>query len=283
MNNSESRAAARLRFFRIAAIIIAALSTIASAVALLTSAEPGTRYLSLSAATVAMYLTIAASVVLAFSSLFLFKGQGIAANESQGFEITSALPAVGALIVIVDRIASILPEGKPELVDVLLIITATLAALLPLAKLLHLSPTIKILAGYAQIFFALIFISYLYLEPKVELNSPVKLLSQFALAAVALSTLSDIRIMICRSMAGAYVFTKVCLASLAFSTAAATVTAIATGADKYPSAYLSASLFALCYGVYATAEFLKASIKIKSAQSEDVTKESETTPTEKDD
>ena len=267
MNNTESRAHARLRFFKIAAIIIAALSAITAAFAFLVSSEPETRYLSLSAATVAMYSVIGVSVAVAFSSLFLFKGHSIVKDESQEFEILSLLPAVGALIVIIDRILSPVPNGKPSLTDALLIVTAIVASLLSIAKAFKLSATVKMIASYSQIFFTLIFISCLYLEPKVEINAPVKLLAQFALAAVALSTLSNIRIMIERSMAGAYVFTKICLAALAFSAAAATVTAIAMSADKYPRAYLSASLFALCYSIHALIEFFRAEVKAKNQES----------------
>ena len=266
MNEPNPKYEARLKIYKRGALIYAILALAVTVAAFIIGAKAENRYLSDNLFTYLFYVSIALTVIFAVSALFSFKGHGICRSERSKSSILSALTCAGVICIDVTVLPTVV-SGEAGVLGIPILIASLFAILFSLSDIFPLGKGLTILSGYAQIFFCLFLIAKLYLGHSVEMNAPVKLLSQFSLAAVALGTLSELRILLDRSVAGMYVLSAIFSATLPIAATAASLIEALTDPVKYTSIYLAAPLFALSFAIPSLLKLMKARV-IKTESNE---------------
>ncbi len=266
MNEPNPKYESKLKIYRYSTLIYVILAVVATAAAFIAGAKEESRYLSDTIFTYLFYGFIALSSIFAISAIFGFKGHGIShgeRGESSRAPILSSLLGAGAICLIITRIAEIVKKAggsTATVFDVLIILTAVFVVIYSLSELIPIGESLTLISGYFQIILCILIISEFYLDHSVEMNAPIKLLAQFALASVILGTLSDLRILIGRSHAGLYLFTKICAILIPIVSTVASIIEILTAPEEYTVIYLVASLFTLSYAIPSLVKLMKARV-----------------------
>lgn len=266
MNEPNPKYETKLKIYKYGTLIYAILAIFATAAAYILGAKEESRYLSDTIFTYLFYCFIALASIFAISAIFGFKGHGIShgeRGESSRAPFLSSLLGAGAICLIVTRISEIVKKADgstPSLFDVLIILTAASVVIYSLSELFEFGESLTLIFGYLQILLCVLLISEFYLDHSVEMNAPIKLLTQFALASVILGTLSDLRILIDRSHAGFYLFTKICAIFIPISATVASLIEIFSDPEKYTVAYLAAPLFTLSYAIPSLVKLMKSKV-----------------------
>ncbi|MBQ4274880.1 MAG: hypothetical protein IJB94_07960, partial [Clostridia bacterium] len=168
--------------------------------------------------TLALCVFVAISALCSLSALFIFKktradAQKAKASPTRVINLLSAIAATACactvLPMVVEGGAGKNDQGETlTLTSALLIVMFLLCIAYSLSKIANREGAVVIVSGIAELIFCLYIIVTLYFDPKIELNSPFKLLIQFAAAALALSTCAELRLFISEISTGAYIALK---------------------------------------------------------------------------
>ena len=259
MNQPNQKYETRLVIYKRGALIYAILSLAVTAAAFIIGAEAESRYLADNFFTYLFYAFVILTVAFAASALFSFKGHGIVRREKSKTSLLSALTCAGAICVDFTLLPAVV-SGENKLIAILILICSLFAIIFSLSDIFPFGKGLILASGYLQIFFCLLLIALLYLDHSIEMNAPVKLLAQFSLAAVALGTLSELRIHADRSIAGMYVFSAIFSVTLPSAAAVASLTEALTDPVKYTSIYLAAPLFALSFAIPSFIKLMRAGL-----------------------
>ena len=266
-----------LKAYKIAAAVISGLLVIASVIAFTLGFEADIRYFNDSYLSLPLAIAALAALSLAVSSLFLFKGTSIDRYPEPLMKFVSMLPMIALIRLAIHAVWSELlrlSQAKIDGIDtaidlwaVLLLITAIIASIYNLAEIFSRSKALKLVTGLAQILFCIVTIAKLYVDLSVEINSPIKLIVQFAAASVILCTLSDLRQELEIPNAFIFVSSRITSISLGIVTAVAFFAEILQHADKYGEDYSIYPLVFIAYGIKSAVELFPSSF-VKSGTSE---------------
>lgn len=191
------------------AIVSTSIATVASVLGLLSVlfAQDGhSRYFENTALTLCFYIILGLGGIFAFSALL------VVARKVSPFSSRLRCPLPLDLLCTLSALFCILAVTDSDLSTAwktaLLIGFVCSAAYNSLGLLKRNAPSFKLVLGYLQIALGAVIISNLYLDHIIEINSPFKLLIQFAAAAMMLSTLSDVRYLSGRGSLKAHVCYK---------------------------------------------------------------------------
>ena len=230
---------------------VAALGGLAFSVAI----TPNGRYFTDSASVSALNFMVLPALILVVCTLLSFTKRSIDTRENAASRISAIFTAVGATVPFIYYIYSSLllseakENGKGDTLLLLLAIASVAVFVFSLSPLFKIGKTATLLSGYCQVIFCVIIVARFYLDYSVELNSPLKLLLQFAAVAVMMSTLSDLRYVIDRPIAPLFVITKLFSAALPILYFIAFVAEIAPNLHKYSLEYAVFVPFFLFYGI----------------------------------
>ena len=249
------RAKKRLWVFIAIALTAALAACIAGAVSAIGSFDEGTRYLSDSIATVALEVLIAVTVAISVSALFVF---GSRALTKRKFAYTSParllhlLPATASIACIhhtfnPSRLVLADEQMGASIASIVYIIGIFCALYCISCMFSGFNKAWRLVSGMASIVFCLIIIIVLYFDLTVELNSPLKLLVQFATAALAIDLCMELRDTATAVSTGAFIASKVLMISLCSVAFTVLLCAVNSGAELPDNAYLIYSAYTFSY------------------------------------
>ncbi len=227
--------------YMLISLFLTAITAVLGIYVTILSRDNGTRYFSDIQASSLLCLSLSAAITFDISAIFVFKGSRSApiqakVNQSSWIELITVpsilLPAYLAFKDV---------EGG-SLATVFCVSAVVLASACIIAAFTK-SPSLKVIKSYLEVLFCILIITSLYLDLVVELNSPYKLLIQFAAAIIILSALADARLMFSRCSAKLFVFAKLTTITLCTLSAAVNITCFAYKGPIQDQAYLFYSLF----------------------------------------
>ena len=223
----------RLRVFLYLGLVITVVLAALGAAVVTFSFDSETRYFTFSSISLALAITSAVAVAFAISSFFVFNGAKL---EQTHHHIGAALltriltiaPISLCAYYTISSLSAATDGGNnknPQLTAALLFLMFILCAVYNVSRVITLNKTLAVISGIAQIAFCLYIISALYFDLRIEINSPFKLVIQFAAAALAIDTCMEVRDVISGVSTRAYIATKAL--SIAIGTLAFTITVCA--------------------------------------------------------
>jgi ABC-type proline/glycine betaine transport system permease subunit len=261
LNKNASKA------YKIAAIAIFIALAVASALAFTWGFESDIRYFKDSPLTVVLVIPSVAALGLAFSSLFVFKGQKATGHPEPLFRFVAMLPMIAMIRLIIhfiwseySRLAQSSEKATLDVWVIFIVITAVFSAIYNLSEIFEMNKPLKLISGLMQIIFCIIAIASLYVDFTVELNSPVKLLIQFSAAAMLLCMLADLRKELDLPNAAAFILSRICSVSMGLVSAVALFAEILPNADKYLDSYSVYSLVFIACGIKSAVEYFSSPI-----------------------
>ena len=247
-----------------AAIMIVAL-TATGAVTFALSFEPTARYFQSSPVVITLYIAIGITVVFALSAFFILKGLTVTPASKPTNHITAALSAVSAAVPFIYYIysdvsariaASQAPQGTLdasygglETIPTLILVFAAISLISSLYLVIRDSKIAALIACYARVIFLALIITNLYLDFSVELNSPVKLLAQFAAVAAMLASTASVRPIVGKPKAASFVLSQYLCAALCLLCFALLATEIAPHSEKYTTDLIVFPIMLLVLGI----------------------------------
>lgn len=263
-----------LRAFLAAAYAIAIILAALGAATVLFSFDNQTRYFRGTAISIALAATSAVVVVLAICAFFLFKSQKLQRAPIENRKVGRILRLLTILPIVICAyyvITTTIENAKQNDTDssvvpsvVLLFIMFTLCAVYNVSHAMVLNKTLSIFSGMAQIAFCVYVMTTLYFNWSVELNSPFKLIVQFAAASLAIDTCMEVRDIISGVSTRAYVATKTLSMSLGSLCFAISLCAVIKGARIEGFGYLWYSLYFLALAICSAFDLSK--VKYPSEQ-----------------
>ena len=247
----------KLGFLCTATSAVAAIAAITGVIAVLLSRDLSSRYLGNDLAACAFYLAIAIGISLSITSLIIFKSQAKETSAPQTTAqriltiITSAALLASALTVVA--------SDAPSFIKAISLTSALIASLACLISEKSGGINIALVGAYAKTVFCILVISVLYLDMKIEMNSPFKLAIQFAAASVSLTALCDARRIIGGVSAKISVAAKIIVCLLCFAAGAIAISGVIFKGDLIPVTYL-------IYSVYFIAEAILALVSLWAAE-----------------
>lgn len=201
MNEQQKSNSLAFRIFKIASLALALALIATAAISFAIGFDERVRYFINSPVNIPLAVILALTVVCAIASLFIFKGRAVKRNRNLIFGIFAMLPAIATIrLALQSAWDALLAFGAQENGErafdvwaVLAIVTALLSILYCFTEFFDLGKVVKLLSGYGQVLFCVVTVAKFYVDFSVELNSPIKLIIQFAAVAVLLCTLSDMR------------------------------------------------------------------------------------------
>lgn len=254
---------APLVLFKIIFAFFIFASSLLGALVFSSSIAPDSRYFTESSGVFALNFSVVPAIIISLCAIFSFKGASIDRRENVASRIAALFTAAAATVPFIYYICSslLLPrnDATPASGDIsmlLLAITSMTVFLFSLSAVFDLGNTITLISGYCQVAFCIITVTSFYLDYSVELNSPIKLLLQFAAVAIMISTVSDLRFIIGRPIAPFFVISKLFAAALPILYFIAFVAEIAPNMSKYSHDYAIFVPFFLCYGIASTIKLI---------------------------
>ncbi len=246
----KSREQNKLSIIRAACAIIAAIAALLGAAAVFLCREEPSRYLNSSPATYAFYLAIALGVVCAVACLFLFKSG--TTEQSERPNLAQRIFGIVAHAALLIAAFTVITSDAPTVIKAIVIISSLMGSFMSNES----GNVNSALAGaYAKVLFCILIISMLYIDLTVEMNSPFKLMIQFAAASVALTSLCDARRIAFGISAKLSVGAKVLACVLGLSSGAVTIVGAIFKGGLVPTQYL-------IYSAYFTAEAIRAIVSL---------------------
>lgn len=260
MNSPQTSESKRspLTIYKLGTAVTLLLSAVIGLIAFLAFFENDSRYFANSPVKIILYVILALSVLFALSSFFTSKKIGkieIAQKTPYSLSLIPTATAIATFAIAATEIA----KGDNSVISIIMTISLLGVALYYLADVLRFPKSAKIALGYVKIIFCVLLISKLHLDFYVELNSPIKLLTQFSAAAAVLSTLSDLKILINRGSAGYFIFSKVCFLTISLLASIGALTEVVCSLDKYGVDLLIYPIFFLSVAIPTAVKFFTAS------------------------
>jgi hypothetical protein len=222
----------KLSIYKLCTAVVLITTAILGLVSFLALFEKDERYFKSSPIIIALYITVALAVLLGISAAFLSKKIGKIKIAPRAPYMLSLIPTATAVAVLAISIIEI-TKGNSGTHAILIAITLLGVAFYHLADVIKIPPAIRLALGYVKILFCILIITKLHLEFKVELNSPLKLLTQFSAATAILSTLTDLRILLDRISTGYFILSKICFLTVSLLGAIGALTEVASHPQKY--------------------------------------------------
>jgi hypothetical protein len=248
-----SNEAKKLRIVRIVTSIIAAIATISGAVAVFLSRDSQSRYWGDTPVAYVFCAAIALGVVCAVACLFIFK-PGTRENPAPTTAAQYMINIISCAALFLSAFTAIAGDTSTPL-KVIVAVSAIIAALVGLRGEDKGDVNFLLVGTYAKTIFCVLIISALYLDLNVEMNSPFKLVVQFAAATVALHTLCDARRIISGVSAKLSVGAKVLVCVLGLSSGAIAMAGAIFKGELIPTQYF-------IYSAYFTAEAISTLVSL---------------------
>ena len=221
-----------LAIYKLGTAVILAFLAVIGLISFLAFFDSDARYFENSPVKYVLYVILALAVLFALSSIFLSKKIGkIGIAQKAPYNISLIPTATAIAVFAVAAIETIKSDNST--LSIIIVISLLGAALYHLTDVLKLPTAAKLALGYVKILFCVLIIAKLYLDFKVELNSPIKLIAQFSAATAVLSILSDLRFLIDRASTGYFIFSKICYLTTSLLGAIAALTEVVCNLDKY--------------------------------------------------
>lgn len=232
------------KIYKYVSLALAAITCVFGALSFYTCGEECENYLPASPLTTVFYVILVIDVIFAITAMLLFKKAGRILSENKIAKYFSLIPAAAATYCLVTLSTS----TERGVLDIFFMICAALTLLFCVSRIAKLPDVLALCAGYGQVIFGILLVARIYLDSSIEMNSPAKLLLQFAAIAVSFSTLSDIRLLLGKGNAIQFVSAKAFVAFLCPVAFIAT-TALQKARDGTDKEYLCFALFLLAYAV----------------------------------
>ena len=234
MNDPKTTATKQklLKAYKLGTAAVLALTAVLGLISFLAFFDSGARYFENSPIKIILYVILALAVLFAISAAFTSKRIGKIEIAPKAPYSLSLIPTATAIAVFAIA-ATETAKGDNSTLSIIIAISLLGAALYHLADVLNFSGAARLALGYVKILFCVLIIAKLYLDFKVELNSPIKLLAQFSAATAVLSTLSDLRSLIDRESTGYFILSKICYLTASLLGAIAALTEVVCNLDKY--------------------------------------------------
>ena len=269
MNRTQPKAArlSPLAIYKLATAALMLTIAIFGLIAFLAFFKNDSRYFDSSVPKVILYAALALGALLAVSAFFASKKIGKIVSAQKTPAILSLMPAGAALAALA---VSIIEMTKGNKTSLSLAITVSLlgVAFYHLSSLLKLPSPLKLALGYVRIAFCVILIAKLHLDFHVELNSPVKLLTQFSAATAMLCTLSELRDLLGRSSTGYFICSRVCFLAVSLLGAIGALTEVASNLDKYNIDLLIYPILFLASAIPTAVEFFSSEVSSKTDETD---------------
>lgn len=263
MNKNLTKEAS-LKICKIGAVILTSLAAIFGALSFVTCMTESGRYFRTSFAVTMLHITIAATVLLAISSIFLFTKSQKIESERKWIKYIYALPAIGLLPLITIFFKSLNTlnfavdtERLKCIISILIFATAILSLGYFIAVSFNFKGGAVAGFGYVFILFCMLAIAQIHTDHSFEMNSPFKITIQFTAVATALNALSDIRNHIGRPSASQYVSAKLCCLVLNVLCLISSAVAYSQG---YGINYLTYSVFFTSCAICSSIEFFTSTV-----------------------
>ena len=208
---------ALLNAYKVGAAVLALLTAIFGALSFVTSMTENGRYFVSSVSVTLLYISLALTIIFAFSSVIAFEKNFIISTPFKWIRFTYLLPAVCIASIIVNLFKKLSANSTDEqnrIIEILLVVSAFASLFYLLSIVINFSKTVTAGFGYVFILFCILAIAKFHTDHSLEMNSPFKIIMQFTAAATALSILSDIRTCIGRPGPSQYLISKICSITL---------------------------------------------------------------------
>ncbi len=237
--------------YLITSLILVAVTSALGIYTVVLSRDTASRYFAETWASHAFDLAVIASTAFALSAFFAFKSERNALKASRARETAFVeLITVPTALLCAYRAFSDAEGGRIALAAAAI---GAVFTILTLVSLFLLNSSLKVLKSYAEIIFCILIIISLYLEYEIEINSPYKLMIQFAAASVILSALAEARLELSRCSARLFVPAKLTKITLCTLCAAVNIVCFVIDGPIQDVDYLAYSLFfaseAICSSV----------------------------------
>lgn len=241
----------RLKIFLSSGLVIALILAILGAAVVLFSFDNQTRYFSASPISIALAVLSAVTVAFAISSFFVFKSVKLEqSNTCIGASLCARLLSIVPVAICAYYVISVFnsstdeKDGKdPTVTLAILFLMFVFCAVYELSCVIKLNKTLTVISGITRIIFCLYIASSLYFDMHVELNSPFKLVIQFAAAALAIDTCMQVRNTVSGVSTSAYIAAKALSISIGALAFTITVCAIIQDAAIRDIGYLWYSIY----------------------------------------
>lgn len=280
MNRPQASKSKRspLTVYKLGTAVILLLTAAIGLIAFLAFFENGSRYFEDSPAKIILYVSLALAVIFALSAFFTSKKIGkIEITKKTPYNL-SLIPTATAIAVFAIA-ATEITKGDNGTISIIMVISLLGVALYHLSDVFKFPSSVKLALGYVKIIFCILLISKLHLDFDVELNSPLKLLTQFSAATLVLSTLSDLRVLIDRASTGYFICSKICYLTVSLLGAVGALTEVVCNLDKYGIDLLIYPIFFLSAAIPTAVRFFTASASTETDEaapsSEPIEKEAE--------
>ncbi len=201
-NLTEKEYRVREWVYRISLPLISLSTFLFGVLAFCLSADEQGRYLEASPLTILFYLFLGLGIFTAISPLFILPRHCDSfPSHTKASHYLRILPALGSLICVLRVLLEYIAKANNSF-SLPIMLCGICAILYHLAGLIKLPKSIVLLFGYVQIAFCILMLSQLYFDVTVEMNRPVKLMLQCALAAIILDTLAELCPMVGRRSCG---------------------------------------------------------------------------------
>jgi len=252
--------------YKLGTAVILFLTVAVGLIAFLAFFENDSRYFEDSPAKIILYVILALAVVFAISAFFTSKKIGkieIAQKTSYNLSLIPTATAIAVFAIAATEIT----KGDNGTISIIMAISLLGVALYHLSDVLKFSSSARLALGYVKIIFCILLIAKLYIDFKVELNAPIKLLTQFSAATLVLSTLSDLRFLIDRASTGYFICSKICHLTVSLLGAVGALTEVVCNLEKYSIDLLIYPIFFLSAAIPTAVNFFTASVSIEADES----------------
>lgn len=270
MNSTPNSSKKALRIFRILSAALVCSLAVACIIAFTVGFEPELRYFRNSPLTIPLTVTAVATVVLALSAFFLFKGKNAALRRESPLRFLAMLPMIAILRLIIHIAIGLITNAVPSPSNdaqatldpwmIGILVTAAFAVIYSLSEIFRINKAFEIISGFLQILFCILVIAKLYIDFSVEINSPVKLLLQFSATAIILCTMADLRRSFDMCSAPIFCASRLIMLALGSASAIALFAEIIPEADKYGELYSVYPLIFIAFAVKAAVELFTCSL-----------------------
>lgn len=241
--------------YPICVAVLTMLASIAGMASVFLFYTAGERYFNDPLPSYIMLASALLSVALALCIIVKSKGAVVSETRVCAFDPIILLPFVPALICFFGTASSDISMA----LKIALCLCSFSTAAYHVSSALKLSRNVTLVLSYLKIIFCILIVASLYLDMKVESNSPFKLLTQFAAISVMVSTLADAKKLLSRATIRYFAVAKLMSATLCMLAGSAILSVFMLGSDALGAEYLRYSLFFISDSVLSVCLFAKAS------------------------
>ena len=260
---------------RIIPSILLVISTAVSLFAFASGYNEKTGYLIKSPGTIALYVVIAIGVLFAaWCALSTPKNHAISYNKKAFIPASLLLHMISACCIPLATITGakfVIGSSMISAIRTLLIVCCWVALITtPLIQLLNRSLIVlSPINTCVTVLFCLSAITLFYFDHSVEMNNPQKIFLQLALAAICLSTLATLRLLIYGNGIRLFTFAKLCTAILSPTATVAALFARSSNEKFFANIYFYVAIIVGVYAIFDAFTLLFSKIEISNDSKDD--------------